>query len=66
MLKDYVGGQAEVGVGTGMTVREALKSCGIPVELVAFVIVNGDQQEKDYRIQEGDIIQAVAVIGGGK
>ena len=65
LLKSYIGGQAEVTVPAGPTVRQTLQDCGIPVQLVAIVIVNGDQQEKDYEIKEGDVIQAVAVVGGG-
>jgi sulfur carrier protein ThiS len=60
-----VGGQAEVQVETGRTVRETLAALGIVPEVVALVVVNEEQQTKDYVIQEGDIIRVLAVIGGG-
>jgi sulfur carrier protein ThiS len=65
MLKDYVGGRAEVAVEPGQTVRDALRFLKIPPEIVAFVSVNGEQQTKDYCIQPGDIVKVLAVIGGG-
>lgn len=65
MLKDYIGGRAEVTVESGQTVREALKLLNIPPEIVAFVSVNGEQQTKDYCLQDGDTVKILAVIGGG-
>jgi sulfur carrier protein ThiS len=64
-LRDVVGGEAEITVETGQTVREALRSCGIVPEVVALVVVNEEQRTKDYVIQEGDVIRVLAVIGGG-
>jgi sulfur carrier protein ThiS len=60
-----VGGQAEVQVETGRTVRETLAALGIVPEVVALVVVNEEQRSKDYVIQEGDVIRVLAVIGGG-
>jgi len=64
-LKSYIGERDEVQVESGRTVRETLVSLGIPPEIIALVVVNGEQQSKDYVIQEGDTIKALAVIGGG-
>ena len=64
-LRDVVGGQAEVQVKTGKTVRETLAAIGIVPEVVALVVVNEEQRTKDYVIQEGDVIRVLAVIGGG-
>jgi sulfur carrier protein ThiS len=64
-LRDAVGGQAEVEVETGRTVRQTLEFLGIVPEVVALVVVNEVQQSKDYVIQEGDVIRVLAVIGGG-
>jgi len=60
-----VGGQAEVQVEAGRTVRETLAALGIVPEVVALVVVNEEQKSKDYMIQEGDVIRVLAVIGGG-
>jgi sulfur carrier protein ThiS len=59
------GGKAEIQVESGRTVRETLASLGIVPEVVALVVVNEEQQSKDYVIREGDIIRVLAVIGGG-
>ena len=64
-LRDLVGGQAEVQVETGRTVRATLAALGIVPEVVALVVVNEEQRSKDYVIQEGDVIRVLAVIGGG-
>ena len=64
-LAAYIGGQKEIAVETGHTVREVLSGLKIPPEVVALVVVNEEPQTKDYLIQEGDIIRVLAVIGGG-
>jgi len=64
-LRDLVGGQDEVQVEIGRTVRATLTSLGIVPEVIALVVVNEEQRSKDYVIQEGDIIRVLAVIGGG-
>jgi len=65
ILKSYVGGQHEVMVEAGRTVHEAIAALGIPPEIVALVMVNEEQQPKDYILQDGDAVRLLAVIGGG-
>ncbi len=48
-----------------MTVRECLVKIKVPPELVAMVMVNGSLQDKDYVIQEQDVIQLIPLVGGG-
>lgn len=64
-LRDVVGGQSEIQVESGRTVRETLAALGIVPETVALVMVNDVQKTKDYVIQEQDNIRVLAVIGGG-
>jgi sulfur carrier protein ThiS len=64
-LKSLVNGQAELEVDSGTTIRVALERAGIRPELVALVMVNDEQRDKDYVLQEGDIARVLAVIGGG-
>lgn len=45
--------------------RETLSALNIPPEVIALVVVNEQQQSKDYVIQEGDVVRVLAVIGGG-
>ena len=65
MLKDYLGEFTEANVAAGQSVREAITIVGINPDLVAGVFVNGEQQTKDYILQDGDIVKLLAVIGGG-
>jgi sulfur carrier protein ThiS len=64
-LKSYIDGKKEIAVEAGRTVRETLAALGMPPEIVALVLVNSDQQGKDYVVQDGDVIKLIAVIGGG-
>jgi sulfur carrier protein ThiS len=64
-LKSLVNGQSELDVESGFTVRATLEKAGIRSELVALVMVNDEQRDKDYVVQEGDIVKVMAVIGGG-
>ncbi len=66
ILKTYASDQSSLTVDCqGMTVRECLTKIKMPSELVAVVMVNGILQEKDYVIQDLDIIQLIPLIGGG-
>lgn len=65
ILKEYVGGAAEVSVEHGQTLRQALMSLGIPAEIVALAAVNDHQISKDDILQEGDVVRILAVVGGG-
>jgi len=65
MLKDYIGGQKETAVAAGRTVREAMTELGIPPDVAALVLVNDVPQDKDFVLQDGDIVKLMAVIGGG-
>ena len=65
MLKTYTDGLSIIDSEVGISVREALQKSSIPVELVALVMVNDIAQNKDYIIRDEDVIQIMAVIGGG-
>ncbi len=58
-------GRASIDIEPGITVRDALSRCGIAPELVALVLVNNEQRRKDYVVCEGDVIEVLAVVGGG-
>jgi sulfur carrier protein ThiS len=64
-LKNLLGLKDEFLIESGRSVRDTLISLSINPDLVAMVTVNEEMQMKDYVIQEGDIIRALAVIGGG-
>ena len=37
----------------------------MPPEVVALVLVNDEQQSKDYLLQDGDTVKLMAIVGGG-
>jgi sulfur carrier protein ThiS len=61
----YLDGKDEAEVEAGRTVRETLISLNIKPELIALIVVDGEQKTKDYIIQDGDLVKVLAVIGGG-
>jgi len=65
ILKDYIGGKSEISVDSGQTIRQVLQALGMLPEVVALVLVNDEQQPKDYLLQDGDTVKLMAVIGGG-
>jgi sulfur carrier protein ThiS len=64
-LKSYLDGKDEFKVEAGRTVLDTLISLNIKPELIALVIVSGEQRSKNYIIQENDIVKVMAIIGGG-
>jgi sulfur carrier protein ThiS len=66
LLKTYASEQSSLTLDCdGMTVRECLVIVKIPSELVAAVMVNGILKNKDYLIQDRDVIQLIPLVGGG-
>jgi sulfur carrier protein ThiS len=65
MLKNYAEGKNMILVESGFSLRKVLLDAGIPPELVAMAFVNETPKDKDEIINDGEIIDLVAVIGGG-
>jgi molybdopterin converting factor small subunit len=69
LLKSYTGGQPLILIQAselnGKSIRDFLIYLKIPSEMVAMVLVNSILQEKEYLVQDGDVIQLVPLIGGG-
>ena len=65
MLKQYVDDMDSVEVPSGIPLRDAISSCGIPPELVAMAFIDQKPIDKDVILQPGEIIDLVAVVGGG-
>lgn len=65
MLKQYIGGMDCIEVPAGIPLRDAISSCGIPAELVAMAFLDQKPINKDVILQPGEIIDLVAVVGGG-
>ena len=64
-LQTSLDGKVEFEVEAGLSVRESLLKINIKPELIALVIVAGEQKSKDYIIQEKDVVKVMAIIGGG-
>jgi molybdopterin converting factor small subunit len=64
-LKEYIGGAYDTTIEAGVSVRQAMVNLGMPPEVVALVLVNDEQESKDYVIKDGDHVKLLAVIGGG-
>jgi sulfur carrier protein ThiS len=65
MLKKYGPPQSTVTVEPGRTVREEIEDLGLDPDLVAVIMVNGRQRYKSYRLQAGDRVKLVPMVGGG-
>jgi sulfur carrier protein ThiS len=65
ILKSYIDGELEVTVEAGRTIRQVLLDLGMPPEVVALVLVNDEQQSKDYLLRDGDTVKLMAIVGGG-
>ncbi len=50
----------------GLTVAEMIEAAGIPPDLVALAMVEGERVAKDYRPRDGQNVKLMAVIGGGR
>jgi len=50
----------------GLTVAEMIEAAGIPPDLVALAMVEGERVPKDYRPRDGQTVKLMAVIGGGQ
>lgn len=65
LLKKYVPGQSSLTIEPGQTVMEVITDLGLDPQLVAIVLVNGRQRFKSYRLQDGDRVKLVPIVGGG-
>lgn len=65
LLKKYVPGQSSLTIKPGQTVMEVITDLGLDPQLVAIVLVNGRQRFKSYRLQDGDRVKLVPIVGGG-
>ncbi len=49
----------------GRALEAVCQDIGLPQGLVSLFIVNGQIEESSYRLQPGDDVKCVAIIGGG-
>ncbi|MBS1238910.1 MAG: Mut7-C ubiquitin [Deltaproteobacteria bacterium] len=58
-------GRIELADRDGQTLERVCREIGLPEGLISLFIVNGHPQSGSYRLQPGDDVKCVAVIGGG-
>ena len=58
-------GQIELADREGHTLEMVCREIGLPEGLVSLFIVNGHPRSGTYRLQPGDDVKCIAVIGGG-
>lgn len=49
----------------GRSLEAVCQEVGLPPKMISLYIVNDQIHKKDYRLQAGDHIKCVAIIGGG-
>lgn len=49
----------------GHPLETVCREAGLPLDMISLYIVNGQVQSRDYRLQRGDRIKCVAIVGGG-
>ncbi len=54
-----------VEVGEGKTTEQVLADLGVNSDLVAMVLINGQQAGKDALLHDGDVVKLVPFVGGG-
>jgi len=65
LLRDYGPAQASLAVEPGQTVLDLIRDLGLDPDLVAIVMVNGRQRFKSHRLQPGDRVKLLPMLGGG-
>jgi hypothetical protein len=58
-------GRIDLADREGQTLERVCREIGLPEGLVSLFIVNGHPESGAYRLQPGDDVKCVAVIGGG-
>jgi len=65
LLKKYGPEQASVTLEAGQTVGDVIRELGLDPDLVAIVMVNGRQKSKSDRLEPGDELKLLPMVGGG-
>jgi sulfur carrier protein ThiS len=65
LLRKYGPDHASLAVKPGETVVDVIRELGLDPDLVAIVMVNGRQRSKADRLDPGDRVKLVPMVGGG-
>ncbi len=66
-MRQFSGGRRNVEVAAGpTTVAEVLRAANVPISESAALIVNGEQRDADAAVVDGDIVEVLPAITGGR
>ncbi len=66
-MRQFSGGRRTILVAAGpATVAELLRASDIPLGESAALIVNGEQREADAPVVDGDTVEVLPAISGGR
>jgi len=66
-MRQFSGGRRTLDVAPGpATVAELLRAASIPIRESAALIVNGEQREADAPVVDGDTVEVLPAISGGR
>ncbi|MDQ3096890.1 MAG: MoaD/ThiS family protein [Chloroflexota bacterium] len=66
-MRQHSGGRRTILVAAGpATVAELLRASDIPLGESAALIVNGEQREADAPVVDGDTVEVLPAISGGR
>ncbi len=66
-MRQFSGGRRTILVAAGpATVAELLRASDIPLAESAALIVNGEQREADAPVVDGDTVEVLPAISGGR
>ena len=64
-LRQYAPGKVLEVHGGGLTVHEVLAAVGVPDDVTAAFIINGQQVEPSARLADGDTVEVLPALSGG-
>ena len=64
-LRQYAPGKVLEVHGGGLTVHEVLAAVGVPDDVTAAFIINGQQVEPSVRLADGDTVEVLPALSGG-
>ena len=65
LLRNYGPAQTSLPAEQGDTVLDLIRELGLDPDLVAIVMVNGRQEFKSHRLQPGERVKLLPMVGGG-
>ena len=66
-MRQFSGGRRTLEIAPGpATVAEVLRAASVPISESAALIVNGEQRDADAPVRDGDTVEVLPAITGGR